>query len=165
MKKIFSLFVSLLFVFNVCFCVSSCDKNAEDVSSDEVSNKPANMVFTDEYFKDAVRISMTLCSGDYTGEEMNAVIDALKQVPLEAAAASEFPWSKSISEVSEDPMDVLVGMPFEFRVDYADGSYSRFLFTNHFVYFSDGSTEDNYRVPTGDLCNRIMDALGIEGID
>lgn len=164
MKKILSLLMLCILVCGACVCFSSCNKEDNGSSADEASNTSGNIVFTDEYFKDAVRISMTLYSGEYDGEKMNAVIDVLKNVSLEASDRSIYPWKNASGDEAEELRNK-IWTPFSCIVYYSDGSNSNFVFTDCFVTFEDDATETNYRVSTGDLCRRIMDALGIEGID
>lgn len=161
MKRFFSLLMALVLVCGVCVCISSCGEAGDTSSADETSEAARNTVFTDEYFEGAVHICMSLYAGDYGGEEMEAVIEALKQSPLEPTDRSIYPWKNESKDSSDDISDnkVYYWMPFICCVYYADGSEKSFKFTNGHVAFSD---DENYDVPTNDFCKSIMDAVGIK---
>lgn len=163
MRRILSFLMALVFLAGVSVCIPSCGEAGETSSADETSAVAKNTVFTDEYFEGAVRICMSLEMGDYGGEEMEAVIEVLKQVPLEptdrSIYSSIYPPESTSNNISDDASEskVIIGIPFFCCTYYADGSKKSFEFIDEHVAFSD---DENYAVTTRDLCQRIVDAVG-----
>lgn len=113
--------------------------------------KPENTVFTDEFFKDAVVI--TMCIGSYNentrrevaykGDDIYTAIALLKQLQLQ-------PVSKTFGDpLCEDLENKLWSQnPDTCYICYADGRTVRFYFCLHRIAFSE---TENYEITSGTM--------------
>lgn len=156
MKKLLSILLAVAMLAGVCLFAASCQ-----------SNSARNSLFTDKFFEGAVKIETDLYMLDCEGDDLQAVIEALKGVELvetdeDVYAAYRYEGTSA--------MERPIGIPyFWLCVIYEDGHKAVTLISNDKVQVpadQNGLAADkNFIAPGGDVCKRIMDAMGIEGID
>ncbi len=157
MKKILIILFTAIMLCGVCVFAALCETSGS-----------GNSLFTDEFFDGAVKLESDLHMLECEGDDMKAVISALKAVKLNETNEDVFADAHAYADLPA--MERPIGLPFfKIWITYEDGHTSSVVFTNDKLQMpakENGLTSDkSFTVPSGDLYKRIEDALGIESAD